>query len=69
MQTIKEAIAKAGIDEKKAISSLKRSRAGAQRADRPKVFASSLGKGLYLTDQHAEVRRSVVPCQPSQSLT
>lgn len=40
-----------GIDPKKAIANLKRSRSGELRQDRPKLFASALGKGLYLTDQ------------------
>jgi hypothetical protein len=50
MQTIEQYAAAKGIDIKKAITSLKLSRAGHQRQDRTKLFAGSLGKGLYLTD-------------------
>lgn len=46
-----DALAKAGVDVKKAIKAYKISRAAEARQDRPKLFASSLGKGLHLTDR------------------
>lgn len=47
--SFQEALIAKGINEKKAITSLKLSRAGQQRSDRKKFFARSLSDGTPLT--------------------
>lgn len=56
MQTLSEAIAKAGIDEKKAVAALKRSGRHLSKRDRPKFFASSVGKAAIMTNQQRRDR-------------